>query len=91
LVLGARVHYGKENKVFNRRDFGNRMRKLRTDSGLTIKQFSENAKVSQPCVYTYERGHTIPSLETSDTMCRGLGVNLQWLATGEGPKERMEL
>jgi transcriptional regulator with XRE-family HTH domain len=73
--------------VINRDEFMMRAKQIRSDTGLSTRQFDEKI-ISMTSWYGYERGLCMPTLETADLVCNALGISLQWFVNGTGPKER---
>lgn len=63
---------------------GNRIKTVRTTSGLTQQAFADRLGLKQNTVATYEMGKTSPSPRTLADICRVFDVNPDWLETGEG-------
>ncbi len=74
--------------MFDRKDFGNRMKEIRQESGLTAKKFEEKATIRISTFYSYERERSLPNIETVDVLCNIFNLNVLWFITGEGPKEK---
>jgi transcriptional regulator with XRE-family HTH domain len=60
---------------------GAMIRRLRIEKGLTQEQLAEAAKLSQPALSQYEKGHVTPSLPAAKRLARALGVSLDSLIT----------
>ena len=69
----------------NARELGVRIMQYRERRGLSITQLANQAGVDYMQVSRYERGQTVPSLETAVALARVLGISLDELATGSGP------
>lgn len=59
--------------------FGNRLRKLRIDKGLTQKQLGRLFKLSESAVGMYERGEREPSFEQTKSFAEYFGVTTDYL------------
>ena len=59
-----------------RETIGSRVRTLRTDAGLTLRQFAEKAGLAASYVSTFERGSTYPSPARLNAIARALGLTL---------------
>lgn len=67
---------------------GQRLREARTEAGLTLEQAGIVAGVTKQGISQIERGVTKnPEAATLEPLSRRLGVNLQWLMTGKGPRK----
>lgn len=50
------------------------------------RSFARKVGLGESTVRNYENGERLPDLDVLLTLCDQSGVNLLWLATGEGPK-----
>lgn len=64
--------------------FGERLRKARTDAGLSQKQLEAASGVSQKTNSKIERGDQEGSTQVAE-LARACGVNTDWLAGDRGP------
>ena len=55
--------------------FGNHLRKLRTEKGLSQEQLNFEADLSKNMVGLIERGEVNPTLTTLDALAKGLACN----------------
>lgn len=70
---------------------GDRLKQLRTEAGLTQEAFAAIAKTTKQYVSQLESGkNQVPGPEYLDRWARHYGVNLHWLLTGRGQRERDE-
>lgn len=60
-----------------------RIRKIRTDAGMTQEEFGKAIGATRGMVTTYEKG-TIPTQSTRMLICQRFNVSATWLETGEG-------
>lgn len=60
-----------------------RIKKIRSDAGLTQEEFGREIGATRGMVTTYERG-TVPTQSTRMLICQRFNVNPDWLETGEG-------
>ena len=60
-----------------------RIKRIRTDAGMTQEEFGREIGSSRGMVTTYEKG-TIPTTATRMLICAKFNVNETWLETGEG-------
>jgi transcriptional regulator with XRE-family HTH domain len=66
---------------------GQRLRDSRQEAGLTLEQAGAIAGVSKQGISQIERGVTKnPEAATLEPLCRRLGVSLQWVMSGKGPR-----
>jgi transcriptional regulator with XRE-family HTH domain len=63
-------------KASNFEDFGQRLRQLRKERKLSLKDLSARANVSVGMLSHIERSRTTPSLRTLDRICIALGVEM---------------
>lgn len=59
-----------------------RLRELRNERGLRLKDIAENAGISVPYLSDLERGRTNPSLETLQTLAGAYGITVHDLLEG---------
>lgn len=59
-----------------------RLRELRTERGLRLKDIAETAGISVPYLSDLERGRTNPSLETLQTLAGAYGITVHDLLEG---------
>jgi transcriptional regulator with XRE-family HTH domain len=69
----------------DRREFGRRLREIRLDRPLSLKQLAGRAGVSLSALGRYERGRTVPGLDAAVALAEALDVSIDYLATGKGP------
>lgn len=71
-----------------------RIKRVRTEHGLTQAQFAEKINLSRNYVAMIEIGQRDPSDRTISDICREFGVDRVWLETGVGdpfvPKDKRE-
>jgi len=72
----------------DRREFGERLREIRLDCSLSLKQLAGRAGVSLSALGRYERGRTVPGLDVAAALAEALDVSIDYLATGKGPRRR---
>lgn len=61
-----------------------RIKKIRTDAGLTQEEFAKRLDVKRNTVATYEMGRSEPSAAVLSLICKTFSVNKEWLLTGLG-------
>ena len=61
-----------------------RIQAARKAKGLTLKQLGDIIGISESAVSNIERGRNKPSGSTLILLCEKLGVNREWLESGEG-------
>ncbi len=66
-------------------EFGDRVREARKELGLSQKQLGDRVSVTQQNIGKIESGKA-KGTYVLVPLARELGVNITWLATGEGPK-----
>lgn len=72
------------------KQFGRRLRKLRTDKGLSQADLARLAKTHPMQVGKYERGESFPAVETLVALSRALEVSVDYLLTGDEEPHRNE-
>lgn len=61
-----------------------RIKKIRTDLGLTQQEFADRISVKRGAIANYEIGRNEPTDSVISLICREFNVNEEWLRTGEG-------
>ena len=64
-----------------------RLKTVRTNANLNIRQFAERIGTTSASVSRYESGERIPSNAVLTAISKEFHVSLAWLKTGEGPME----
>ena len=68
---------------------GQRVRSLREDQGLSLRDLAQRSSVSAPMLSQVERGSTSPTLAVAEKIADGLGLTLsQLLRLDEAPPSR---
>ena len=62
-------------------NFGENLRRIRQEKGLTQLQLAEMVELSQPIIAQYERGSKQPTVATASAIAKALGCVLSDLAT----------
>ena len=65
-----------------------RIRKIRTDAGLTQVEFAGRLGLQSNTIYLMESGRRNPSSAIAREICRKFSVNESWLQTGDGEPYR---
>ena len=63
---------------------GERIKNARKASGLTQAALAEKVRLKRNTIANYETGNIEPSERSVADICAVLGINKQWLLTGEG-------
>jgi len=64
---------------------GSRLRQVRRELGDNRREeFAEQLEISKDSLALYERGENVPSATVLAEYHRKFGINLNWLATGQG-------
>jgi transcriptional regulator with XRE-family HTH domain len=73
--------------------FARRFRNACREAGLpgTQKELGKAIGVSGPMVFYYQHGEKKPSIDKAVAICDKLGVCVEWLLTGKGPKHPADL
>lgn len=61
-----------------------RIKKIRTDAGESLRAFGENIGITASSVYKIEKGENNPSDQTLRLISTVFKVNYDWLAEGRG-------
>lgn len=56
--------------------YGNLIKKLRAEKGLSQEKLAECAEVAQKSISVYEAGMSLPNVKTADRIAKALGVTL---------------
>ncbi|OQY20117.1 MAG: hypothetical protein B6I36_02425 [Desulfobacteraceae bacterium 4572_35.1] len=59
-------------------------------NGQSVRNFAQQCGVSEGALRRYLSGSSEPGLSAMKGMARAASVNIEWLATGEGPKRKNE-
>lgn len=63
-------------------DFGEQIKKIRLDSGLTQEQFAAKLNVSRQSISSWENGRNLPDLEMTVEIAKVFGLSLDQLILG---------
>ena len=66
------------------KSLGERLKKIRTDQGMSRDQLAELFKISRATIQNYENGERSPNAEYLANYYKFFGINLHWLITGNG-------
>ena len=72
----------------DRREFGERLREIRIERDLSMKQLAGRTGISLTALGRYERGRMYPGLDVAIILSSALDVSVDYLATGRGPRSR---
>jgi transcriptional regulator with XRE-family HTH domain len=75
-----------EKKEELARRIGNKVREIRKEAGLTLKQLAEATELSPALLSRVENGQAMPSLSTLQTIANSLKVDIGYLFKIEGEK-----
>lgn len=67
--------------------FGERLKKVRKERGMTQAELAQKMQTSINSVRLYEAGNRSPSMATLNKMAEVLGVNVTWLFHGDVTEE----
>lgn len=65
-------------------ELGTRLRRTRREQDVTQQALAEQTGLSYQAINRIERGHTSPKLDTIAKLAAALGVDMKWLAFGDG-------
>jgi transcriptional regulator with XRE-family HTH domain len=71
-----------------RKEFGKRLRDVRLDRSLSMKQLAARSDVSLTSLGRYERGNIVPGLDVALALSKALDISIDYLATGEGSRRQ---
>ena len=66
----------------NKQEFGERLRGLRVDRGLSLQQLADRVGVVKSSISFYESGDRLPSYEVLFTLCKTLNTTVDYLLYG---------
>lgn len=72
------------NFKLSAKPLGERLKKIRTDQGMSRDQLAELFKISRATIQNYENGERSPNAEYLANYYKFFGINLHWLITGNG-------
>ena len=84
---GAMFAPGKEKSKADKEGIGERIRKVRKDTGLTQEEFGKAIGCSVTYIHFVESGKNIPSSDFLNKVCMNYGISYNWLLTGEGEEK----
>lgn len=67
----------------NKQAFGERLRNLRMDRGLSLQQLAGRIGVTKSTVSFYESGERMPSYDVLFEICRTLDTEVEYILFGE--------
>lgn len=67
--------------------FAERLEKARKEKGFTQKAISDQIGITDAYMSQMSTGKRMPSDRTAKDLAEALGVNVQWLVEGTGPKK----
>lgn len=67
-----------------------RIKRIRTEAGMTQEEFGKEIGATRGMVTTYEKG-TIPTQSTRMLICSKFSISESWLETGEGEPYKKNL
>ncbi len=67
----------------NKQAFGERLRNLRMDRGLSLQQLAGRIGVTKSTVSFYESGERMPSYDVLFEICRTLDTGVEYILFGE--------
>lgn len=70
----------------DRREFGGRLRDIRIERDLSMKQLAGRLGLSLTALGRYERGLMYPGLDVAVALSAALDVSVDYLATGRGSR-----
>lgn len=76
--------YDKYTKGGNDMTLNERIKKVRTDKGLTQEEFAKKLEIKRNTVATYEMGRSVPSGAVLSLISTKFAVNMEWLTDGVG-------
>ncbi|MFT4325340.1 MAG: helix-turn-helix domain-containing protein [Candidatus Liberibacter psyllaurous] len=74
-----------KKRIINPIEIGERIKKVRKEEGMTLKEFGEWIGISYVAVSNIENGHRTPEIKTALKIKRALGKPLDWIYFGDEP------
>ena len=67
------------NIIFNMKEFSDRLKMLRNERGLSLKQLSKAIGVSDIAISRWENGLRIPNIEILKLLCQFFSISADYL------------
>lgn len=77
----------KRSKEIDMTSIGKRIKQKRTELGLTQTQIKDYIGISSGNLSEFELGHRAPSLDAAYKLARLFSCSIDWIVTGDSPKE----
>lgn len=68
---------------YNKKNIGSRIRNIRKDKGMTLKEFSKLLDVPISSISSWERGVNVPTSQNLDLISEKSGVSSDWILYGD--------
>ncbi len=69
--------------IMNMPAVGNRIKELRYNKGIKVRDIVESLGVSENSVMKWQRGDCLPSMDNLYLLCKMLGTSMEYLIAGE--------
>lgn len=69
--------------IMNMPEIGNRIKELRYNKGIKVRDIVESLGVSENSVMKWQRGDCLPSMDNLYLLCKMLGTSMEYLIAGE--------
>ncbi len=69
--------------IMNMPAIGNRIKGLRYNKGIKVRDIVESLGVSENSVMKWQRGDCLPSMDNLYLLCKMLGTSMEYLIAGE--------
>jgi len=69
--------------IMNMPAIGNRIKELRYNKGIKVRDIVENIGVSENSVMKWQRGDCLPSMDNLYLLCKMLGTTMEYVIAGE--------
>ena len=75
----------------NKQAFGERLRNLRMDRGLSLQQFAGRIGVTKSTVSFYENGERLPSYDVLFEICKTLDISVEYILYGSNNRRFVDV
>ncbi len=69
--------------IMNMPEIGNRIKELRYNKGIKVRDIVESLGVSENSVMKWQRGDCLPSMDNLYLLCKMLGTTMEYVIAGE--------
>lgn len=85
VVVDRKYEDVQKKRFFDSHSIGTRLKEIRKDKGMTLKEFGELVGLPIATVSNYEKGRNMPEIKTALKIKRALNKPLDWIYFGDTP------